>query len=445
MSSPEPAPHPGYGNRAYTDYALKVMSAGLAVGEAMLRSRVATTEVESSVRRLLSAYGLQRCEVSVLLNQVELSLLDNRLEAPITLLKTTDIGEARLDLLASVETLVRSAEAGGLDLDHVYAELPAITEAAPARPRWVESGFYLVSVAAWVVFAGGGWIGAVLGIISAALIQTVVSPLARNRIPEAFGVALAAAVTVAVPSAAAYLEVPVALTPAIVGGLFPLLPGSALVASVTDWLYGAPISAMAKGLQTVLDGVSLALGAAAALAAVDALGIVSQVEPPATPTWLIVTAAAVAVTALALSHSMPVRLAPAAAAITVAAWATRDALGEGLQAFPTDVFVAAIVIGAGSQLLARIQRTNPSILTTSTVFVLVPGFLMYSSMVAFTSGMPEKGGELLIASLGIAGAIAAGIALGLALTRSVPLPRPRARTWKPAPTRASGRRGVRGV
>ena len=147
---------------------------------------------------------------------------------------------------------------------------------------------------------------------------------------------------------------------------------------------------------------------------------------------MIVAAAAAAVTALALSRGMPLRLAPAGAVLSAAAWMVREALPVGPQVFPIDVFVAALVIGAGSQLLARVQRTTPSIHTTTTVFVLVPGLVMYLSMVAFTSGETETGVELLIDSLGVSAAIAAGVALGVALTRSVPLPRPRVRTWQNA-------------
>ena len=404
----------------------------MAVGEAMLRSRVATSEVESSVRRLLTAFGLGNCEVSVMLNQIELSLPDERLESPITLLKVTDTSEVRLDLLVTVESLIRSVEAGEAGPEDVSAELPAIVAAAPARPRWTNTAFYMVSVAAWVVFAGGGPVGAATGLVGAVIIRMLVVPAVRDRIPEAFEAVLAAAVTVAVPAAAAHVGVPVALTPAIVGGLFPLLPGGALVAAVTDWLYGAPLSATAKGLQTLLTGVSLALGAAAALAVVDSIGIVSAVDVPVTPRVVIVAAAAAAVTALALSRGMPLRLAPAGAVLSAAAWMVREALPVGPQVFPIDVFVAALVIGAGSQLLARVQRTTPSIHTTTTVFVLVPGLVMYLSMVAFTSGETETGVELLIDSLGVSAAIAAGVALGVALTRSVPLPRPRVRTWQNA-------------
>lgn len=408
---------------------MKVLGAAIAVGEAMLRSRVPTSEVESSVRRLNTAFGLSHCEVSVTMNELALSLVDPRLGTPMTIIKVVDTSEVRLDLMVDVESLIRAAESGDVDLDRTTRELPRIITATSKRPWWVNSGFYLFSVASWVVFAGGGWLGAVAGILGAIIIQLVIVPLSRTRLPEVFGIAFSSAIAVAAPATAAYFDAPIALTPAIVGGLYPLLPGGAIAASVTDWLAGAPLSAMAKGLQATLAAAGLALGAVGALTLMDELKITSPVESMQMPVVMVAAAAMLAVTFLALSRSMPLRLAPGVAVVTVAAWAIARAVPDTSASFPLDVFLAAIIIGMGSQLVARIQRTNPSVYTTTTVFVLAPGLITYLAMVAATSGDTDTAGSLLIHALGVSGAIAAGVALGVSLTRRLPVPRPRVRPW----------------
>jgi uncharacterized membrane protein YjjP (DUF1212 family) len=411
----------------FTAYAMKVLAAAVAVGEAMLRSRVPTSEVERSVRRFNTAFGLSHCEVSITMNEVAVSLVDTRLGAPMTIIKVVDTSEVRLDLLVDVESLIRAAESGEADLERTTQELPRIIAATSRRPWWINSGFYLLCVASWVVFAGGGWVGALAGVLGAIVIQLVVVPLSRTRLPDVFGVAIASAIAVAAPAAAAYFDAPIALTPAIVGGLYPLLPGGAIAASVTDWLAGMPLSAMAKGLQAALSAAGLALGAVGALTLVDQLQITSPDESIQMPVFVVAAAAALAVTFLALSRSMPIRLAPGAAIVTVAAWAVARAMPETSATFPPDVFVAAIVIGAGSQLMARIQRTNASVYTTTTVFVLAPGLLTYMAMVAATSGDTDTAAPLLVQALGVSGALAAGVALGVSLTRGIPVPRPRVR------------------
>lgn len=414
----------GLANRA-----LKVMNAGLMVGEAMLRSRVATSEVESAVRRLNNAFGFGRIEVSVTMSEIILSLMDPRLGAPMTAVKVIDIGEIRLDLLVEFESLIAQVESGFADLDTTVAELERIATAPPPRPWWVNSLFYLLTVAAWVVFVGGGLAGALAGVAGAVIIQAVVVPLSRARLPEVFATAASAALAVAAPATAAYLDFPVAMTPAIVGGLFPLLPGGALVASVTDGLSGAPLSSIAKGLQAAVTAVAVALGALGALTLVDALEIVSPADGVATPPIIVGASAAVAVTAIALSRSMPLKLAPGTAVTALAAWAVIWLMPPGPEAFPTGSFVAAMVIGASGQIIARIARTSASLYTTTSVFVLVPGFATYLAMAAFADGDTDTGIELLVRALTISGAIAAGVTLGVAVSRSVPVPRPRVRPW----------------
>lgn len=431
---------PGYpggtaANQQFTGWALKVMSAGLMVGEAMLRSQVATSEVESSVRRLNRAFGFDRVEVSVTMNEITLSLMDPRLAAPMTTVKVIDVGEIRLDLLVEFESLIDRVESGQIDLDTTLAESQRIAQARPLRPWWANSLFYLVTVAAWVVFVGGGLAGALAGVAGAIVMQAVVVPLSRARLPEVFGTAASAALAVAAPATVAYLEVPIAMTPAIVGGLFPLLPGGQLVASVTDGLSGTPLSAMAKGLQAALTAVALSLGALGALRVVDALEIVPTPDTTLTTPTVIGASAAIAVTSLALSRHMPFRLAPGTAVIAIAAWVVIWLIPPGMEGFPTGSFLAAVVVGAAGQVIARIARTSASLYTTTSVYVLVPGFATYLAMAAFAQGDTDTGIELLVRALAISAAIAAGVALGVAATRQLPIPRPRVRPWRHAPAR----------
>lgn len=402
-----------------------MMQAGLIVGEAMLRARIATTEVEAAIGRLNRGFGFDHIEVTVTMSEIILGLVDPRLDAPMTVVKVIDVSEIRLDLLVECEALLNRVEAGHADLDMTVAELRRIATAPALRPWWADSLFYLLCVAAWIVFVGGGPIGALVGVIGAALIQALVVPLSRTRLPEAFATAASAALAVAAPATAAYLGIPIAMTPAIVGGLFPLLPGGALVASVTDGLSGAPLSSMAKGLQATVTAVAVALGALGALTVVDSLDIVTTADGVATPTLIVGVAAAVAVTSLALSRSMPLKLAPGTAIIAILAWSVITMMPPTTEGFPMDSFVAALTVGVSGQVIARIVRTSAGLYTTTAVYVLVPGFATYLAMAAFAAGDTEVGIDLLVRALTISAAIAAGVTLGVALTRKVPVPRTR--------------------
>jgi uncharacterized membrane protein YjjB (DUF3815 family) len=91
---------------------------------------------------------------------------------------------------------------------------------------------------------------------------------------------------------------------------------------------------------------------------------------------------------------------------------------------------AALAIGLGGQLVARLQRVPGTLYTTSAVYVLVPGTAIYLAMSGFAMGDTEVAVEWLMRALRLATAIAAGIAVGVAFGRTVPSPRPRVALWR---------------
>ncbi len=410
------------------DDVLKVMTFSLRVGEEMLESAVATSDVEQVMRRLTHAYDLPGCEVSVTLNVITLSYVDPY-EGPLSMFRVVDIDEPRYDEVVALDTLSRRAESGELSIDEATAELVRIEQSANHHPFPVTLAAAMASVAGWVVFTGGGFVGATAGMVAALLVEVVVRPLARPRLPVAFVTLCSAVVAAGVPTFYAWLELPIALTPAIVGALIPLLPGGALVASVSDGLSGAPLSSMAKGLQATLTAVAVAMGALVVLSLGEQLQVVAPLEAvPATP-MVAFFAALIGVSGFAVARSLPWRMVPGVMLVTGVTWGVAQVgLFEG-GTVPVATFVAAVSMGLVGQLVARLQRTTAVIHTTTAVYVLVPGVAFYLSMLAIAQGATEAGTELLVTTIGVAIAIAAGIALGVAIGRGVPAPRPRVRVW----------------
>ncbi len=422
------------------DDVLKVLTFGLAVGESMLESSIATSDVEELLRRLTASFGLGHCEVSITLNVITMCLLHST-EGPITLVKVVDIGEPRLDRVIALEQLGRDVEAGRVDIEEATRQVGRLRTESTGVVRWVRLLALTVSVAAWVVFAGGGLVGAAAGLLGALVIELTVLPLARTKLPVVFVGMLAAFVAVSAPSVFAWLDAPIVLGPAIIGGLYPLLPGGLLVASVSDGLSGAPLSAMAKGLQAAVAATATAVGVLAALDLVARLGITSDAVAGPPPDWLVASSGAIAVAALGVARSMPTALVMSTAGLAAGSWAIARWAGDGAAGLSIGVLAAAGALGLGAQVAARLHRTPAVVFISVAVFVLVPGVTFYLSMLAFSQGNSSSGAELLIRSLGVAASIAAGVGLGSAIGRSVPEPRPRVRVWRPRSER-SGAGGV---
>jgi uncharacterized membrane protein YjjP (DUF1212 family) len=412
------------------DETLTAMTCSLRAGQVMLESSVSVSEVTDVMLRLTRAFGLDRCEVSITLNTITMCNLPGPHDEPMTMIKVVDIGEPRLDRLASVETLTGLVESGELGPTQTYRRLQDIEDAPVPYPRWATFVAALVSVAAWVVFAGGGAVAATAGVIGAVIIDPLVRIISRSRMPQLTSTFAAAIVVVLVPNLILATGVEIALSAAIIGGLYPLLPGGALVASATDGLSGAPLSGLAKGLQAAVIALVLGLGVAVAQSLVDALEITGDTTEVAIPALGTMVAAGVAVCALAVARGMPAGALVPTTLIAVVAWAiTYLAPSRGMGATAATL-VAAVAIGVAGQLVARLQHKPGTLYTTSAVYVLVPGTAIYLAMNGFAMGDTEVAGEWLIIALRTATAIAAGIAVGVALGRSVPSPRPRVALWR---------------
>jgi uncharacterized membrane protein YjjP (DUF1212 family) len=412
------------------DQTLKAMTCSLRAGQTMLESAVSVSDVTDAMLRLTRAFGLDRCEVSITLNTITMCNLPASVGEPVTMVKVVDIGEPRLDRLAAVEALTRRVEHGEVGLEEAYRRIEEIERTKVPYPRAVTFAATLVSVAAWVVFAGGGAVAAGAAVLAAVVIEPLARQVTRFHLPLLAASFVGGVVVVLVPNLVLAAGLQIALSAAVIGGLYPLLPGGALVASVIDGLSGAPISSLAKGLQAALVALVLGLGVALAQTIVDHLEITGDTTEVAVPFVAEVVAAGVAVGGLAVARGMPTGAVVPTTLLAVATWVTPYlAPNRGLGATAA-VFVAAAVLGLGGQIVARFQRMPGTLYTTSAVYVLVPGTAIYYAMSGFAMGHPDVAAQWLVTALRTATAIAGGIAVGVALGRSVPAPRPRVALWR---------------
>lgn len=416
---------------------MKAMTLSMRAGEVLLASSVSTAEVDQELRRLTHALGLVRCQVSVTLNSITLSYVDHRLDLPVTLVSVVDGQEERFDRLDAVAGLLRRVERGDVQLDDAYGELERIDEMPVPLPVAATFVASLASVAAWVIFAGGGVGAAAAGVAGALLVTPLLRALHRTRVPEVFGLAGAAFVVVAVPYGLAWAGFDVRVQAAVAGGLYPLLPGGVLVASVTDGLSGAPISGLAKGLQAVVFAGALAVGVVGALQIAQVLEIDPSRASASWPLVITTVAAGVAVGAFAAARAVPARAIAWIMGLAMVCWVISQVGPSQGYSDGFSTFAAAGVLGFGGQVIARSLRTSSTVLTGNAVYVLVPGVAMYLAMLSYVQGAPDAGLDLALQAVRTAVGVAAGTALGVALGATVP-GRPAVGLWRPArPARAT--------
>ncbi len=398
------------------------------LGQMMLESSSSVSEVTTRLRRLLAALGLSGCSMDADLSSLVLSYWHPDFDVPITTMRDVLDASPRLRRLGAASALLDRVESGTVGVREAADELSALRRLPDARRRFVWSAL-LLSVAGWVIFLHG-FDAATIGVALVATLMTfpVAGLVRRLGLADISGTFLAAIVLAAVPNLAASAGIPIAVGPAVVGGLFIYLPGRMLVSSVLDGLHNAPLSSLARGLRALVTGGALAVGMLAGGTIGAGLGLAYVPDTTSVPLGFSVLGVALGILGLSIAWEMPVAQLAPAVVIGAGGWVVTvvvSQLGTGTNWL--GYVVGAACIGAAGAVTAKLQNAPASLYTGVAILPLVPGFAIYQAMLALAEGQTTAGLNQLGVATIISLAVAAGVAGGLALTTNV-LPLVRRRT-----------------
>ncbi len=386
-------------------------------GRLMLESSTSVSEVMERLRRLLPVAGLEGCSLDANLSSLILSYWQPGQAMPLTTMRELQVTSPRLDLLSGTSALLDRVEAGETTLEAAIGELRAL-EQTPERGVNVARGALLVSVFGWVVFLDGtDAVTIAVALAAMALTFPIDSLVRRMRLPAPAATFLAAVVIAAIPNLLGAAGVRLLIGPAIVGALFLFLPGRAFVSSVIDGLANAPLSSLARGVQAVLTAGFLAIGMLVGSKIGMGLGLNYEPDVNATPLVLSVLGATVGVLGIAIAWGMPRRRLAATAVVSAVGWlivalAARRATGSDWPVYA----IAAGFVGVAGSAVAAVQRSSASVYTGVAILPLVPGFTLYTAMLAIAQGNTSAAASALGDAAVISIAIAVGVAVGLAVS-----------------------------
>ena len=386
-------------------------------GRQMLESSTSVSEVIDRLRRFLPVVGLEGGSIDATLSSLTLSYWRPGQTMPITTMRELAVSSPRLELLSGTNDLLDRVQRGELSLDDAIIALRDLVDVPPRRPRLRQLAL-LVSVAGWVLFFDGATIVTVGVALAATLLTFPVDQFVqRLRLPATAGVFLVAVIVAGIPNLLAAAGLRLELGPAIVGALFIYLPGRALVSSVIDGLANAPLSSLARGIDAVLTAGFLALGMLVGSRIGAGFGIDYEPDLTSTPLALSMIGAAVGVLGIAYAWSMPRALLVPAIAISSLGWGVialfdRGGDGAGWPAY----MIAAGLVGALGVLVAATQGSQASVYIGVAILPLVPGFTLYTGMLAIAEGNSADASTAL-ADAGVTSlVIATGVAVGLSVT-----------------------------
>lgn len=390
-------------------------------GRQMLEASTSVSEVEERLSDFLPAVDLEGCAIDTNLHSITLSYWKPGQPAPLTIMKTIDASQPRLDRLTGTISLLEKVERGDLSLQEAFDGLWTQGKASGVRQA-LGRGAVLLSIVGWVLFLGGtDWATVLVALLGALLTFPVDAVVNRLKLPAITATVLAAIIIAAVPNIAAGLGLSLSVSAAVVGGLFRFLPGRALVSAVSDGLANAPVSAIARAFEALITAGALALGVAVGSSIGRGLGVDLAIDTTSAPLWLSILGAAVGVLGIALAWGMPrIRVIPAVV-ISAIGW-TLVALAARGDSNATEwivYFLAAVLVGFFGMIVSYLQGGSASAYTGVAILPLVPGFTLYLGVLALTLGLSDAARDYLLEATVISLAIASGVAIGLALGRNL--------------------------
>ncbi len=402
----------------------RVLDLTLRIGELLLASGEGAEDVETAMFAITHAYGLDRCEATVTFTLIGISHQPSLVEAPVSLSRTVRRRGTDYNRLAAVFRLVDDINGGEITLEEAYGRLATIRRNRHPYTKWQLSCAAGLLAGAASVLVGGGFLVFGLAALGAILGDRMAWILASRGLPEFYQFVAAAmapaAIGVTLAAVHPQQEGLVQAAAVITGGLFALIPGRALVASVQDGLTGYYITAAARLLEVLFLIAGIVLGVLAILYIGEVSGVNLNPETVAPLTRPAVQLMA----AMLLALSFCVMLQQDKGTVLIAtlnggvAWLIAASMRDtaDLSAFAATL-VAAGLVGLFGQLLARYRLTSSLPYVTAAIGPLLPGSAVYFGLLGLAQGDISTGGQQLLRAASLALAIAIGVNLGNEIAR----------------------------
>ncbi|MFC7403232.1 threonine/serine exporter family protein [Citricoccus sp. GCM10030269] len=401
--------------RTTLDFALKL-------GETMFRFGAGALEVETSIIVVTQAFGIHETEVDITNQSITLNYAPSA-KMPYSLHRVVRSWSQNYAGLAHLHRLVAAVAAGDMDRDEAQQTLADIRHRPKPFPRWMSTLAAGLFAATFVLFIGGGLVGAGVSLLSTCLLITVVDQLGRARIPEFFSIMVGGFLATLITLVLYTLDVDLTPSLVIAGGIMLLLPSGRFVSAVQDAINGFPVTAAGRFVSAFLVFAALIAGIVAAVVFASLVGVPEldlAVEPSFSyPVWvmgILVFAAAIWDSIFEQSEWRLLLPTAVVSLFGYVVYVAAEYVGTGARLSPA---IAAAAIGALGRYVALRMGAPQLVVAVPGILFLLPGLTIFRSMykIAMDSGAMEEGMIGLFNAATVIMAIAAGVVLGDTIAR----------------------------
>ncbi len=380
------------------------------IGYELARSGAETFRIEETMRRVLTAYGIN-CQVFAIPNCVMVSL-EAANGKPLMIMKRIGFHGNDLEAVERLNALSR----------RICAETPDagtaaqwLEETLAARRSYSVPVYYLGNFCAAAgfcpVFGGtlpdclwAGLFGLVIGFVTRQADRLEVNPF-FSTIAAAFLMALGV-------YTAAGLRLLDNADAAIIGSLMILVPGLLITNSMRDIIYGDTNSGINRIVQVLLSALAIAMGTAAAWHVTEPVyGLIETVDAVSYSFWVQGIAVYIACTGFFILfnvHDWGSLLCAAGGTLTWLVYLFCHSLGCDIFAMN---FFAAAVAAVYAESMARARKYPVTSYLVISIVPLLPGAGIYYTMAMALGGSMQQALHKGMETAGVAGSIAAAILL----------------------------------
>lgn len=392
-----------------------VFDLAMRIGEGMLTSGAAASEVTATMLRVVSASGYRNVSVSVTLNEVSISYLADPQSAPFTRIRAAGAQLQDYSRLEAYEHATEDYVRGVNDLEAAGVRVAAIASAPGAYPRWLMTAGLAVMGGSAALGLGAGILVTAAATATAVLLALLTDVLSARRVP-AFYIQVAGGFVAALAAVAVHLVEPAANSSiVVVACLIILLAGLTSLGAMQDAITGWYVTASARILETLMLTIGLVIGVRGGLLVADLLDADIAVSAAMPVSLTGVVTLLVSGLVLGLGFAISVQTPPRVLAWCSGIAAGSTVVGSVLTGIGVDrvwsVGIVAVASGALAVALAVRLHAPALTFTMAGLIPLLPGSRIYRGLLAIGTDLTAGAGWLFEAAE-VAVALAAGAVLG---------------------------------
>ena len=251
----------------------KLLNFATEVGYQLQMSGAEIYRVEDTVRYILTAYGVSTGEVFAIPNCLNVSLLTLDGQS-LTRIRRVGIHGTDIYRLEALNALSRQVASHKLTLEEAENQLHVICGETRSYPPALQLFAYALGTSAFCLFFGGTVQDALCCAACGLLIglsQNFMSRLHTNLFFKTF---VSACLSGFIALLLVAFGVGNDLDTIIIGALMALVPGISFTNAMRDIIAGDMVTGITKTIESILIGVSIALGTAIALYGAPLLGVI---------------------------------------------------------------------------------------------------------------------------------------------------------------------------